>query len=174
MFRFIFIYTLLIVAFIQDGLHAMVFMTIWNLCFQAVYFYMYEKGIRNQSFVYLQNICWTLSPIFIAYWGISMTWNHSVFWYDISVHGVNVILFWYTLFPNHYIDLKHLWISYIVLCSYLTMAYIYTSIYGTIYPTNFFIQENLWLFLILVVVLPYINHVALPPSDQKRSDCLKV
>ncbi len=174
MFRFIFIYTLLLVAFINDGLHSLVFMTIWNLCFQAIYFYLYEKGIRNDIFVYTQNICWTLSPIFIAYWGLSMTWNHSVFWYDISVHGINVILFWYTLFPNHFIDLKHLWISYIVLICYLMVAYGYTALYGTIYPTNFFILDNLWLFLIFVPVLPYINHVALPPSVQKRSGCMKV
>ena len=49
MFRFIFIYTLLIVAFIQDGLHAMVFMTIWNLCFQAVYFTCTKKAFETKA-----------------------------------------------------------------------------------------------------------------------------
>jgi len=175
MFRFIYIYTLLLIAFIRQGVHALVYMTIWNLCFQSCYFYLYEKHIRNDYFVYLQNICWTLSPIFIAYWGLSMSWKHSVLWYDISVHGINVVLFWYTLFPTHTIDVKHLWVSYIVLFSYLMVAYGYTALYGSIYPTNFFVLENSLLFGMLTLVLPYINHVALPPSyHPKRSDCLKV
>lgn len=174
MFRFIFIYTLLVISLVTNGIHAFVFLTVWNLILQSFYFYLFEREIRTEYFFYLQNILWTLSPIFIAYWGLSSGWNHSVLWYDISIHGINVLIFWHTLFPTHGIHLKYLWASYLVLVSYLCMAYGYTYLIGPIYPTNLFVVSHLWLYLFLLIFIVPLNHLILPPSVPKRSDCLKV